>query len=319
MRTIFMGTPEIAAKILSTLIENNHDIIAVVTQTDKPKGRGKEVSFPEVKTVALANNIPVYQPMKAKDESFIKEIEELAPEIIIVAAYGKILPERLLHIPKYGCVNVHASLLPKYRGSAPIQWAIINGEEKTGVTIMQMDAGIDTGDMMLKEEVIIEKDETAGSLHDKLALAGGRALLKALKQIEDQTVVREKQDDTLSSYTKMLDKTMGELDFSKSAIELERLIRGLNPWPSAYTQFEGKNLKIWRASVCMDEECLKESEQYACGTIVKIDKNSFYIKTGAGLLEILELQLEGKKRMQCGDFLRGNKIELGYSFCTDNH
>lgn len=314
MRTIFMGTPEIAAVILNTLIEHKQDIIAVVTQTDKPKGRGKEMSISEVKEVALKYNLPIYQPVKAKSEEFIKEMEALAPDVIIVAAYGKILPESLLRLPKYGCINVHASLLPKYRGAAPIQWVIIDGEEKTGVTIMQMDNGIDTGDMLLKEEVVIEKDETAGSLHDKLAIAGGKALLKALKQVEEGTVVREKQDDSLSCYAKMLDKTMGNLDFSKSAVELERLIRGLNPWPSAYTQFEGKNLKIWRASVRMEEELLSETKEYAPGTIAKIEKNSFYIKTGNGLLEILELQLEGKKRMHCAEFLRGNKVEIGYSF-----
>lgn len=314
MRTIFMGTPEIAAVILNTLIEHKQDIIAVVTQPDKPKGRGKEMAFPPVKELAIKNNIPVYQPNRVKDEEFIKIIEELNPDIIIVAAFGQILSQRLLDIPKYGCINVHASLLPKYRGAAPYQWAIINGEEVTGVTIMQMDAGCDTGDMILKEEVTIDKEETAGSLHDKLAIAGGTALMKVIDQIKEGTMKREKQDDSLFTYAKMLDKSMGNLDFNKSAIELERLIRGLNPWPSAYTHFEGKTLKIWRAAVCNDPEREDESKQYQNGQITSVGKNSFFIKTSSGLLEILELQLEGKKRVTTAEYLRGYPIEVGYTF-----
>lgn len=314
MRTIFMGTPEIAAVILNTLIENKQDIIAVVTQPDKPKGRGKEMAYPPVKELALSHNISVYQPHRVKDDEFIKIIEDLEPEIIIVAAFGQILSQRLLDIPKYGCINVHASLLPKYRGAAPYQWAIIDGEEVTGVTIMQMDAGCDTGDMILKEEVIIEKDETAGSLHDKLAVAGSVALMKVLKQISEGTMQREKQDSSLSSYAKMLDKSMGNLDFNKTAVELERLIRGLNPWPSAYTHFEGKTLKIWRAAVCNEQDKIEEASQYTDGQITAVNKNSFYIKTSEGLLEVLELQLEGKKRVTCAEFLRGYPVEVGYTF-----
>lgn len=314
MRTIFMGTPEIAAVILNTLIENKQDIIAVVTQPDKPKGRGKEMAYPPVKELALLHNIPVYQPHRVKDEEFIKIIEDLEPEIIIVAAFGQILSQRLLDIPKYGCINVHASLLPKYRGAAPYQWAIIDGEEVTGVTIMQMDAGCDTGDMILKEEVTIEKDETAGSLHDKLAVAGSVALMKVLKQIVEGTLKREKQDSSLSSYAKMLDKSMGNLDFNKTAVELERLIRGLNPWPSAYTHFEGKTLKIWRAAVCNEQDKIEEASQFTNGQITAVNKNSFYIKTSEDLLEVLELQLEGKKRVTSAEFLRGYPVEVGYTF-----
>lgn len=314
MRTIFMGTPEIAAVILNTLIENNQDIIAVVTQPDKPKGRGKEMAYPPVKELALKNNISVYQPRRVKDEEFIKIIEELEPEIIIVAAFGQILSQQLLDIPKYGCINVHASLLPKYRGAAPYQWAIIDGEEVTGVTIMQMDAGCDTGDMILKEEVKIDLEETAGSLHDKLAIAGGTALIKVIKQIEEGTMKREEQDGSLSSYAKMLDKSMGNLDFNKTALELERLIRGLNPWPSAYTHLEGKTLKIWRAAVCIDQDKKDESSQFSVGQITHVGKNSFYIKTSSNLLEVLEVQLEGKKRVATAEFLRGYPLEVGYTF-----
>lgn len=313
MRIVYMGTPEIAAVILNTLLEDKKDVIAVVTQPDKPKGRGKEMASPPVKELAMKYNIPIYQPKKVKEPEFLEILKELNPDMIIVAAFGQILPKAILELPKYGCINVHASLLPKYRGSAPIQWVIINGEKTTGVTIMHMDTGVDTGDMILKEEVEIAEDETGGSLHDKIAAAGGKALLKALQQIENGTAAREKQDDGNCFYAKMLDKTMGELDFSKSAVILERLIRGLNPWPSAYTHFEGKTLKIWSAKV-VDTIDQKDNIDLPNGTVAKVDKDSFYIKTGNGYLKIMEVQLEGKKRMQTADFLRGNKLEEGYCF-----
>lgn len=323
MKILYMGTPEIAAVILQNLIANQYDIIGVVTQPDKPKGRGKAIGMSEVKVVALENAIPVYQPLKMRDEEFQNSIKELNPDIIVVAAFGKILPKFFLELPKYGCVNVHASLLPKYRGSAPIEWSIIDGEEKTGVTIIQMDEGIDTGDMFYKIEVPISKEETGGSLREKLAIAGSEALLTTLKQIEEGTAKKEKQKDELSNYVKMLEKNMGDLDFSKKAIELERLVRGLNPWPSAYTHFEGKTFKIWSSKVAYDKDLeviveenkkLKNLTSVPVGTLVAMDKESIFIKTAEGLLRVYELQLEGKKRMNTADFLRGNKVEVGYQF-----
>ncbi|GAA4655118.1 methionyl-tRNA formyltransferase [Anaerocolumna aminovalerica] len=310
MKIVFMGTPELAATILDTLIQSEHEILAVVTQPDKPKGRGKQVQYPPVKELALEHQIPVYQPNKAKDEDFIKKLEEINPECIVVAAYGKILPKTIIDFPKYGCINVHASLLPKYRGAAPIQWTIINGEEKTGITIMYMDVGIDTGDMIMKEEVIIEPKETGGSLHDKLAVCGGRLLIKALKEIEHGTAVREKQKDEESTYVKMLDKSLGHIDFSNSAAEIERLIRGLNPWPSAYTFLDGKTLKIWEASV---EQGLSEKAGNTGkpGEILEVTKDSIIVQTGNGRLVLHEVQLEGKKRMTVDAFIRGFDLQAG--------
>lgn len=310
MKAIFMGTPEIAATILEALLASDIEVIAVVTQPDKPKGRGKEMACPEVKKVALEHNLPIYQPVKAKEESFIQEIRSLKPDVIIVAAFGQILTKEFLEIPELGCINVHASLLPKYRGAAPIQQAIIDGETKTGVTIMKMDAGIDTGDMIYKEEIAIDKDETAGSLHDKLAQVGAHALLVALEQIKNHTAIYEKQDDSKATHVKQFKKESGILDFNKDAQSLERLIRGLNPWPSAYTKLDGKTLKIWKANVITKLEDVA-AEEFVNGSVVKVTKDSFYIKTGKEYLEVLELQLEGKKRMLASDFLRGYVLEAG--------
>ncbi len=310
MKVIFMGTPEIAATILKALLNEKIDVIAVVTQPDKPKGRGNEIAFSDVKKVALEYSLPIYQPKRARDESFINEIRCLKPDMIIVAAFGQILSQELLDIPPLGCINVHASLLPKYRGAAPIQQVIIDGEEKTGVTIMKMDVGIDTGDMIYKEEVKIEPKETGGSLHDKLADIGAHALLVALKQITDGTAVYEKQDDTKATHVKQFKKELGNLDFHKDAVVLERLIRGLNPWPSAYTKLHQKTLKIWNADVVAFVEGI-HPEEYVCGSIVAVNKDSFIIKTGKGYLDVKELQLEGKKRMTASDFLRGYPLELG--------
>ena len=310
MKAIFMGTPEISAKILEALLDSEIEVIAVVTQPDKPKGRGKEMAYPEVKEVALKHNLPIYQPVKARAESFIKEIRSLNPDIIIVVAFGQILVQEFLDIPKLGCINVHASLLPKFRGAAPIQYAIIEGEQTTGVTIMKMDAGIDTGDMIYKEEVEIDPEETAGTLHDKLAAVGAHALLVALEQIKNHTAVYEKQDDSKATHVRQFKKEFGNLDFTKDAISLERLIRGLNPWPSAYTQLNGKTLKIWKARV-LDDMDEGTDDNYVEGTIVKVEKDAFVVKTGKGYLEVLELQMEGKKRMMTGDFLRGFVLEAG--------
>ena len=311
MKAVYMGTPEIAAVILKDLLkEDNMEVAAVVTQPDRPKGRGGNITFSEVKEVALEHNIEVYQPAKIKnDEETIRRLKEINPDVIIVVAFGQILTESVLNIPKYGCINVHASLLPKYRGSAPIQWTIINGEEKTGVTIMYMDKGIDTGDMILKEEVPIAPDETGGSLHDKLAKAGSHALIKALRQLEAGTAERIPQNDDESNYVGMLTKSLGHIDFSEAAVKIERLIRGLNPWPSAYTYLGGKTLKLWRASV-YNMAGIPDCDT-APGTVIFADKFNIYVKTGEGCLKIEELQLEGKKRMSCEEFLRGFSIEKG--------
>lgn len=306
MNIVYMGTPDIAAVILKDLLDSNHNIIGVVTQPDKPKGRGKQVQYTPVKEVALEHGIPVYQPLKVKDESFIQVLKELNPDIIAVAAFGQIIPKAILELPKYGCVNVHASLLPKYRGAAPIQWSIIDGEEVTGITIMQMDEGLDTGDMIMKESVVIDKKETAGSLHDKLAAIGGKLLLKALEAIENNRAVKEKQKDEESNYAVMLKKEMGHIDYKKSAIEIERLIRGLNPWPSAYSFLDGKTLKIWDADVVDSHQ-----KEVNPGVITAVTKDAFLVQTGEGILAIKELQLEGKKRMSTGEFLRGYSIQEG--------
>lgn len=305
MRVVFMGTPDFAVGTLEAILAAGHEVAGVVTQPDKPKGRGKNMQFPPVKETALAHNLPVYQPVKAKDEAFIDILRKLEPEVIVVVAFGQILPKEILKIPKYGCVNVHASLLPKYRGSAPIQWAVINGEKESGVTTMLMNEGIDTGDMLKKVVVPLDEKETGGSLFDKLANEGAKLLVETLKELEQGTVTRTPQQDEQSTYAKMLDKKLGQIDFSKSAVELERLIRGLNPWPSAYTGYNGKTLKIWDAEV-VDEEMDGE-----VGQVVLATKQELFVKTGKGLLSLQEVQLEGKKRMDIDAFLRGNAVEVG--------
>lgn len=305
MKILFMGTPDIAVPTLKALIQSKHNVVGVVTQPDKPKGRGKAIGCSPVKETALQYDLPIYQPVKVREESFVETIKEIAPDVIIVIAFGQIIPKSILDLPKYGCINIHASLLPKYRGAAPIQWAIIEGETKTGLTTMYMEEGLDTGDMLLKEEVDIAGDETGGSLHDKLAQLGGSLILKTLDAVENGTMVRIKQDDSQSTYVSMLDKKMGYIDFSKSAEEIERLIRGLNPWPSAYTCLDGKALKIWKADV------LKEERAGETGEIVEVRKDAVLIKTGMGTLALKEVQLEGKKRMETEAFLRGYDIHVG--------
>ena len=293
---------------LEALCNSEYDVIEVVTQPDKPKGRGKSVQMTPVKECALKYDIPVYQPVRLRNEESVAHLAELDIDFMVVVAFGQILPKSVLDMPRYGCINVHSSLLPAYRGAAPMQWTIINGETKTGVTTMYMDEGIDTGDILLQEETPIYDDETGGSLHDRLADMGANLLIKTLKGIEDNTITRIKQDDSKSNYVGMLNKSHGKMDFTKSAIELERLVRGLNPWPSAYTTLNGIMFKIWEAKAIEDNsqyEGIKE------GTIVKINKYSLVVKTGKGLLELFQVQLEGKKRMIVEDFLRGYNVEEG--------
>nr|WP_291233824.1 methionyl-tRNA formyltransferase [Frisingicoccus sp.] len=305
MRVVFMGTPDFSVPTLEKIIEAGHEVIGVVTQPDKAKGRGKKVLFPPVKETALAHNLSVYQPKRARDPEFIEEMKALNPDVMVVVAFGQILPKAILDIPKYGCINVHASLLPKYRGAAPIQWAVIRGEKVSGVTTMQMDVGLDTGDMLLKTEIPLDEEETGGSLHDKLSTLGGNLLIETLEKIEAGDIHPEKQDDSQAGeYARMLDKNLGRIDFSMPAVEIERLIRGLNPWPSAFTSYNGKTMKLWKAKA---DNC----GQGVPGQVIHVDKNSFTVQTGQGTLQILELQMEGKKRMDAGAFLRGCPLETG--------
>ena len=305
MKVIFMGTPDFAVGALDAIVEAGHEVVLVVTQEDKPKGRGKEIQFTPVKEAAIKHGIEVYQPHRVKHEEPVAKLREYNADVFVVAAYGQILSKELLDMPKYGCVNIHASLLPKYRGAAPIQWSIIDGEKVTGVTTQMMAEGIDTGDILDVIEVEIDKEETGGSLFDKLTVAGSEVILTTLKKLEEGIVTRTPQDHSKSTYAKMLDKKMGNIDFSKSAEEIERLIRGLNPWPSAYTSYSGKTLKIWKAEV-MDKDY-----DGSYGQIVDKTKKAIIIKTGQGALAITELQLEGKKRMTTEAFLCGAGFDLG--------
>ncbi|MDE7425934.1 MAG: methionyl-tRNA formyltransferase [Lachnospiraceae bacterium] len=305
MRVVFMGTPDFAVETLEAIIKEGHEVAGVVTQPDKPKGRGKNMQFTPVKEIAVARGIPVYQPVRVKELEFIEELKKMNLEVIVVVAFGQILPKEILDMPKYGCVNVHASLLPKYRGAAPIQWAVIDGEKESGVTTMLMEEGLDTGDMLKKTVVPLEKDETGGSLHDKLAAKGAKLLIETLKELQAGTATRTKQDDSLSNYAKMLDKHLGQIDFTKPAEEIERLIRGLNPWPSAFTGIDGKTLKIWSATV------INREAEGKFGEVVEVNQDSILVKTGNGLLQLDEVQLEGKKRMETDAFLRGYPVEVG--------
>lgn len=306
MKIIFMGTPDFSVPSLEALVEAGHEVILAVTQPDKQKGRGKAVQFPPVKEVALARNIPVIQPVRIREEQWIEELKKYDADIAVVIAFGQILPKEILDMPRLGCINVHASLLPKYRGAAPIQQSIIDGEKETGVTIQQMAEGLDTGDMISKVVVPIEEDETGGSLFDKLAKEGAELLINTLDTLENGTATFEKQDDSLSSYVGMIKKDMGNVDWTKSAVAIERLIRGLNPWPSAYTKLNGKTLKLWEAKVLPEV-----SKDAVPGQVQEVSKTSFVVATGEGALEITSLQLEGKKRMDTESFLRGYKVEVG--------
>ena len=307
MRIVFMGTPDFAVETLEKIIENGYEVVAVVTQPDKPKGRDKKLSPPPVKECALKHNLTVLQPQRARDEAFVQELKRYNPDVIVVVAFGQILPESILHMTKYGCINVHASLLPQYRGASPIQWAVIDGCKKTGVTTMLMDEGIDTGDILMVREYELARKETGGSLFDKLRLLGAELLIETLKGMETGSIKPIKQDNEKSSYVKMLTKAMGHIDFAKNANEIERLIRGLNPWPSAFTYMNKKMLKIWDADVSEDIEVPQNSP---VGTAF-VSKEKMYVICGSGFLELKEVQLEGKKRMCIEDFLRGNRIENG--------
>jgi methionyl-tRNA formyltransferase len=321
-----MGTPDFALESLKALYEAKYDIIGVVTNIDKPKGRGMKMVASPVKEYAIEKNLQVYQPIKVRNNpEFLEEVKKLNPDLICVVAYGKILPQELLDIPKYGCVNVHGSLLPKYRGAAPIQWAVLNGDKKTGVTTMFMNAGMDTGDMILKEEVEIGEDETTGELWNRLKMIGANLLIKTVKEIENGTATRTKQPEE-GTMAPMLSKEMAKIDWkNKTANDIKNLVRGLNPIMGAYTFLDGKKIKFWKVQTLTENELLEkfqELEEYKyhlnkmqAGTVLfSDDKKGLFIKANGGILQVLEIQGENSKRMVVGDFLRGNPVEAGKIF-----
>ena len=313
MKIVFMGTPDFAAGSLEAVIAAGHDVLAAVTGEDKPVGRGNRVQMCAVKQAAVKHGIPVLQPHRIrKDAAFLQTLQELQPDIIIVAADGKIIPKEILELPRCGCINVHASLLPDYRGAAPIQWAVIDGREISGVTIMQMNEGLDTGDMIAKKEVRLRPDETGGSLFERLSKAGAELLTETLEKIEAGTIEAIPQpEESPTPYARMICKEDGKIDWTSSAVQIERLIRGLNPWPSAYTELDGKTMKIWSAEVTEDPADTAAEEKRMPGTVFAVGKKGFSVQTGAGALRICELQLAGKKRMDAGAFLRGYHLEEG--------
>ena len=309
MKIVYMGTPDFAVLPLRAMKEAGYEVAAVVTQPDKPKGRGKTMLPTPVKEEAVALGIPVYQPVKVREPEFLETLKEIGPDLIVVAAFGQIIPKTILTLPRFGCINIHASLLPKYRGAAPIQQAVIDGEKESGVTIQKMGEGLDTGDMISKEVVVLSPEETGGSLFDKLSKAGADLLVKTLPSIFDGTAVYEKQpEESPTPYAAMITKQMGLLDFTKSAEVLERLVRGLNPWPSAYTFLNGKTLKVWKSSVG------EEKGNALPGTVVKTDRHGIYVACCDKMLILEEVQLEGKKRMDADAFLRGYPVEAGTKF-----
>ncbi|HHW66766.1 MAG: methionyl-tRNA formyltransferase [Epulopiscium sp.] len=305
MKVVFMGTPDFAVPCLQKLIDEKYYIAAVVTQPDRPKGRGKKMVAPPVKELAEKYNIPVFQPEKVRNPEFIEVLRSIAPDLIVVIAFGQILPKEILDIPTYGCINVHGSLLPKYRGAAPIQWAIINGEKITGVTTMFMDEGMDTGDMILKKEIFIEPEYTAGDLHNIMAPVGAELLKETLDELIRGNIKREKQDENEATYAPMLKKENGLIDWSQPSYKIVNLIRGLSPWPSAYTFYKDQMIKIWKAEVYD-----KIYEFNAIGEIVEVIKNKgLIVKTGDSSLLITEIQAPNGKRMTVEEYLRGHDIE----------
>lgn len=308
MKVLFMGTPQFSVPTLNELIKN-HQVVCVVTQPDRPSGRGKKVNFSPVKEVALKNDIPVLQPEKIRDDKFIQEIKSYGADIFVVAAYGKILLEEILNIPKFKCVNVHGSLLPKYRGAAPIQWSVINGDKITGITIMYMAKGMDTGDMILKKEVPILDTDTTESMYEKMSVVGANALIEALDLIKKGKEVRIVQNDLEATLAPMLKKEMGLVDFNKTSQEIFNQVRGMNPWPGSYTNYKGTILKIWSVDIVTAQTKSKP------GTVIDIlDKSLIVVSTGDNAIAIKELQMQGGKRLEGAEFLKGNKIEIGEVF-----
>jgi len=303
LRTVFMGTPDFALQTLQGLIDAGCKMVGVYTQPDRPKGRGKQLAVPPVKELAQKYDIPVYQPLKLRQPEAVAELEALAPDLIVVVAYGQILPKSVLEIPAHGCINVHASLLPKYRGAAPINKAIIDGETETGITTMYMDVGLDTGDMLVKKTLAIGPEETAGELHDRLASLGRETMEETLRQLCAGTLQREVQDDEQSTYASMMKKEDGRIDWNRSAQEIHNHVRGLDPWPGAYTTINGELLKLAETS--------PEAAEGLAGSVIAADKNGVCVACGSGSLRIQQLQLAGRKRLAAADFLRGCPLEAG--------
>ena len=302
MKVVFMGTPDFALGTLDAIEAAGHEIVLVVSQPDRPKGRGNAMQFPPVKEWAVERGIPVFQPERIRKPENIEEVRKYPADIFVVAAFGQILPEEILNMPRLGCINVHASLLPKYRGAAPIQWSILNGDSVTGVTIMQMGIGLDDGDILTQVEVPIESEDTGGSLFDKLAIAGGKLCAETMEKLDRGEITPIPQDPEKATHVGMIKKELGSLDFKRPAKELECYIRGLNPWPSAYTKLDGKTLKIWKATVL--------DKTGTPGEVIEVTKDSMVIACGEGALSLTEVQLEGKKRMPIADFLRGYNVEV---------
>ena len=309
-----MGTPEFAVPVLESLINSRHEVVEVVTQPDRPKGRGKNMQFSPVKECALAHNIPVMQPVNVSVPEVIDELRAYEPELIVVVAFGQFVTKKIREMPKYGCINVHASLLPKYRGAGPIQWAVINGEKESGVTTMYMCREIDKGDMLLKDTVTLDPKETGDSLHDKLSMMGGPLLLKTIDQLEDGSAVRIPQCEEESTYAPKLEKTMGNIDWTMDADRIERLVRGLNSWPGTFTKIHGKTVKIWDCDVVRQETLTENQAAATPGTVIVSEKDQLIVKAGNGALSLRMLQPEGKKNMTVDAYLRGYPIAQGELF-----
>lgn len=303
LRIVFMGTPDFACPTLTRLIERGEDVIAVVTQPDRPKGRGQKLVPPPVKVIAEDHGIPVLQPPKVRAPEVVAQIRELNPDLIVVVAFGQILPQSLLDIPRHGCINIHASLLPRYRGAAPLNWCLINGETETGITTMMMDAGLDTGDMLVKRSIPIGPDEDAQSLHDRLSLLGADTIDETLDRLMAGTLTREKQDDSLTCYAPMLKKEDGLIDWTREPRQIKNLVRGFTPWPGAYTSLDNKTLKLYKVSVA--------EESGAPGEVIAAGKDGILVACGSGSIRIEELQLEGRKRLSAAEFLAGHRLEPG--------
>lgn len=308
MRVVYMGTPDFAVKPLEALISNNYEVVGVFTQPDKPVGRKAVLTPPPVKVVAENNNIPVFQPDSLKNGEGVRILETLKPDVVIVVAYGKILPKDFLAFAKYGCINIHGSILPEYRGAAPIQWSVLDGKEFAGVTSMQMNEGLDTGDILLVEKTKIQENETSGDLYERLTVLGADVLLKTLNAIKNNSLNPQKQDDSKSSYAKMLDKSLSKIDWNLSAQEVHNKIRGLDPWPVALTRFDGKNLKLFRSRL------LNEEYNKSAGTVIKSKDGIVVVCGDKKAVLITEVQLEGKKRMSASDFSRGANLSDGMIF-----
>lgn len=306
MKIVFMGTPDYAVGALEALIRAGHEITAVVTQPDKAKGRSDSLQYPPVKECALPHGLTVFQPERVKRPEAVDRLRTYEADVFIVAAFGQILSREILDLPPYGCLNIHASLLPRYRGASPIQHVIIDGEERTGITIMQMDAGIDTGDILYQKEIPIDRQDTYQSLYGKLTALGGETVVEALEMLRQGALIPRKQTEEESCYAPLITKEMGRIDFSRDAFSIERLIHGMNPWPSAYTSYQGKQLKIWEALAREEEGSVPEP-----GIIVSVGRQDFTVATGRGLLQVLEVQLAGKKRMSARDFLLGMRLAPG--------